>query len=61
MIRPVGSAISPRMPASCRICCVEPRAPDCDIISTELNRSNESMVTFVTRSVASVQISTVLR
>ncbi len=61
MIRPVGSAISPRMPAIWRICWVDPRAPDCDIISTEWKRSNDFMVTSVTSSVALVQISTVFR
>ena len=28
MISPDGLAIRPRMPASCRICCAEPRAPE---------------------------------
>jgi hypothetical protein len=60
-MRPVGSAISPRMPASWRICWVEPRAPDWDIINTEWNLSKDDMVTRVTSSVALVQISTVLR
>jgi hypothetical protein len=27
MISPGGLAIRPRMPASCRICCFDPRAP----------------------------------
>ena len=59
MIRPVGSAMSPRMPASWRICWTEPRAPDWDIISTEWKRSKELIVTLVTSSVALVQMSTV--
>ena len=36
MISPDGLAISPRIPASWRICAGEPRAPECDIIQTEL-------------------------
>ncbi len=28
MISPEGFAIRPRMPASCRICCFDPRAPE---------------------------------
>ena len=28
MISPEGLAMRPRMPASCRICCAEPRAPE---------------------------------
>jgi hypothetical protein len=28
MISPEGRAIRPRMPASWRICCLEPRAPE---------------------------------
>ena len=36
MISPDGLAISPRMPANWRICAGDPRAPECDIIHTEL-------------------------
>ena len=36
MISPDGLVISPRMPASCLICAAEPRAPESDIIQTEL-------------------------
>ena len=36
MISPDGLVISPRMPASCLICAAEPRAPESDIIHTEL-------------------------
>ena len=36
MISPDGLAIRPRMPANWRICAGDPRAPECDIIQTEL-------------------------
>ena len=36
MISPDGFAIRPRMPASCRICCAEPRAPESAIMKMEL-------------------------
>src|SRR5690606_40886173 len=39
MIEPSGRAISPRMPASWRICACEPRAPE-DRKSTRLNSSH---------------------
>ncbi len=32
MISPEGLAIRPRMPASCRICCAVPRAPESDMM-----------------------------
>jgi len=32
MIEPSGLAIRPRMPASCRICAAEPRAPESAIM-----------------------------
>jgi hypothetical protein len=32
-----GLAISPRIPASCRICSLEPRAPESAIMKTGLN------------------------
>jgi len=35
MISPEGLVIRPRMPASCFICVVDPRAPECAIIHTE--------------------------
>ena len=35
MISPDGLVIRPRMPASCFICVVDPRAPECAIIHTE--------------------------
>ena len=31
-----GLAINPRIPASCLICCLEPRAPESNIMYTEL-------------------------
>ena len=37
MISPDGLAMSPRMPASCRICCVLPRAPESAIMKILLN------------------------
>ena len=39
MIEPSGLAIRPRMPASCRICAAEPRAPESAIMKMELNDS----------------------
>src|SRR5262249_56184548 len=36
MISAEGLAMRPRMPASCLICAAEPRAPESDIIHTEL-------------------------
>ncbi len=36
MISPEGLAIRPRMPASCRICCAEPRAPESAIMKIGL-------------------------
>ena len=39
MIEPSGLAIRPRMPASCRICAAEPRAPESAIMKMELNES----------------------
>ena len=36
MISPEGFAISPRIPASCRICCAEPRAPESAIMKIGL-------------------------
>ncbi len=37
MMDPSGFAIRPRMPASCRICAAEPRAPESAIMKMELN------------------------
>ena len=37
MISPEGLAIRPRMPASCRICCAEPRAPESAMMKIGLN------------------------
>ena len=36
MISPDGFAIRPRMPASCRICCLLPRAPESAMMYTAL-------------------------
>ena len=36
MISPDGLAINPRMPASCRICCALPRAPESAIMKIGL-------------------------
>src|ERR1051325_3844206 len=37
MISPDGLAIRPRIPASWRICCCEPRAPESAMMKIELN------------------------
>ena len=39
MISPFGFAISPRMPASWRICFIEPRAPELAIMKTGFSSS----------------------
>jgi len=67
MISPDGLAIRPRMPASWRICCLLPRAPEVAIRLMGLNspvvRSFSSMATNIfsaTRWVTWLQISTTL-
>ena len=52
MIEPSGFAIRPRMPASCRICAAEPRAPESAIMKMELNES--CLTCLPSRSVTSI-------
>ena len=61
MIRPDGSVISPRIPASWRICWMLPRAPDWAIMYSGLKGVNVLSMARVIASVASVQTSTVFR
>ncbi len=58
MISPFGLAMRPRMPASWRICLIEPRAPDVAIIMIGLRASKCSRIASATSSVASVHFST---
>ena len=55
MISPFGFAIRPRMPASCRICLNEPRAPELAIMKIGFNSNIVSSIASATLSVASVQ------
>ena len=58
MISPEGLAIRPRMPASCLICAAEPRAPESDIIHTELTGSPgpaERIILSISSATLSVQ------
>ena len=59
MIRPDGSAIRPRMPASWCTWVTFPRAPECVIIQTEPRLSRPSSIFLVTWSVVWRQTSTV--
>ena len=59
MIRPEGSAIRPRIPASWWTWVTFPRAPEWVIIQTEPARSSPSSISRVTRSVVARQTSTV--
>ena len=58
MVLPFGSVISPRMPASCLIWSMEPRAPEFAIIQMGLNSSSVPFRCSVTSSVASFQMET---
>ena len=66
MISPEGLVISPRMPASCLIWAVEPRAPESAIIHTELTGSPgftalmDFIISSATFSLQAVQASTSL-
>ena len=66
MISPDGFAMSPRMPASCRICCFEPRAPESAIMKIGLNSpccSSDSSSRNISSAISSVtcaQMSTTL-
>ena len=55
MISPFGFAMSPRMPASWRICVNEPRAPELAIMKIGFSSSSEFSIASATVSVASVQ------
>ena len=59
MIRPDGSAISPRMPASWCTWVTEPRAPEFVISMIEPFSSRPFSICWVTSSVVSRQTSTV--
>ncbi len=59
MIRPDGSAIRPRMPASWCTWVTFPRAPEWVIIQTEPRLSRPSSIFSVTSSVVARQTSTV--
>ncbi len=60
MISPDGLAIRPRIPASCRICCAEPRAPESAMMKIELN-DGARMVSLVSGSVySSVEMSFII-
>ena len=54
MISPFGLAIRPRMPASWRICLIEPRAPDEAIMKIEFSSSVDSMFSIIASPTASV-------
>ena len=54
MISPFGLAISPRMPASWRICSIEPRAPELAIMKIELSGSVSSMLAIIASPTTSV-------
>jgi hypothetical protein len=57
MISPFGFATRPRMPASCRICMMFPRAPEFAIMKIGFVGVNCSSMASLTSSVAWVQIS----
>ena len=58
MISPFGFAISPRIPASWRICLKEPRAPELAIMKMGLSSSRFSIIASATSSVQAFQRST---
>ena len=58
MISPFGLAMRPRMPASWRICLIEPRAPELAIMKIGFSASKCSRIASATSSVASVHFST---
>ncbi len=58
MISPFGLAISPRIPASWRICLNDPRAPELAIMKIGLRWSRLSCIACPTSSVAAVHFST---
>ncbi len=58
IVRPVVSAISPRIPASCLICWLEPRAPESAIIKMLLYLSRPPISLSVSASSVSFHVST---
>ena len=58
IVRPVVSAISPRIPASCLICWLEPRAPESAIMNILLYLSRPSRSAFVSSLSAASQTPT---
>ena len=61
MVRPVVSAISPRIPASCLICWLEPRAPESAIMKILLYLSSPASRTSVNSLSVSFHVSTTAR
>ena len=61
IVLPVVSAISPRMPASCLICWLEPRAPESAIIKILLYLSSPDSSTSVSSLSVSFHVSTTAR
>ena len=58
MMSPFGFAIRPRMPASWRICFIEPRAPELAIMKIGFSSSRFRSIASATASVASVHLLT---
>ena len=58
IVRPDVSAISPRIPANCLICWLEPRAPESAIMKMLFNRSNPVISLSVKTSSASNHVLT---
>ena len=56
MISPFGFAIRPRIPASWRICFIEPRAPELAIMKIGFNSLRLRSIASATSSVASVHL-----
>ena len=61
MVRPVVFAIRPRIPASCLICWLEPRAPESAIMKILLYLSSPESRTSVSSLSVSFQVSTTAR
>ena len=53
MISPEGLAISPRIPASCRICCLLPRAPESAMMKTGLKPPPDPSTDSISPNIAS--------
>ena len=65
-ISPEGLDIRPRIPASCRICCLLPRDPESDMTNRGLSSGLSRLIRFIsaimaaeTLSVTELQISTI--